>query len=318
MRHYVTVLESSYLPFLLCLHGSMQRHAGEYTLWVVSVDERLRTALGELDLTNVRVIPVEEIENDALRQLRRQRGLGQYCWTLTPLLPQAAWRSGCEADVVTYIDADMFLLASPEPAFDEFDASQAATMLTPHAFTPSFDASKESGIFCVQFMPFRRHQADHILEEWARACMGQTDETWQSDQKFLDYWPRKFGHQVHVLERVQLFLGPWNMGRFPYSEAVAFHFHGLRFKSERRVWLSTNPIPTPTFRHVYRPYLQELADSVSVSKSVGVPVQTQSHHMGRMRLMGSPWARIGRALNQLRPGRSAATPTPQRSTAPRF
>lgn len=180
-------------------------------------------------------------------------------------------------------------------------------MITPHAYSARFDASAESGYFCVQYIPASR-AASEVFKWWQSACLGELDLAWQSDQKFLDDWPLMFPEEVHVLSKPELIQGPWNMERFPYSDAVAFHFHGLRMKSNRRLWLGTNPIPRPTFQHVYRPYMTDLAEGRTFAGQLGLPLPTWQHPMNWKFRVGVVGARAHRGLQDLRAGKSTRFP----------
>ena len=79
-------------------------------------------------------------------------------------------------------------------------------------------------------------------------------------------------------------LAPWNATRFPYSEAVAFHFHGLRLVEGGRVdFGSTYPLPRPLLEHVYEPYVDDLRAAVRTLRDVGVEIRPQAAVPGRLK-----------------------------------
>ena len=45
MEHYVTLFDSLFLPQGLALHMSMERHAGNYTLWILCIDDAVHDVL---------------------------------------------------------------------------------------------------------------------------------------------------------------------------------------------------------------------------------------------------------------------------------
>ena len=63
MEHYVTLFDSLFLPQGLALHMSMERHAGEYTLWILCVDDESFDVLGRINLPNVRLLQISSLEN---------------------------------------------------------------------------------------------------------------------------------------------------------------------------------------------------------------------------------------------------------------
>lgn len=306
--NYVTVLNSLYFPYLFALHKSLLRTHKDFRLWVIAMDSSLETALTSLKLEHLVVLPSKVLDDARLRELRESRSPAEFFWTVTPFLHEVVWRLSAEVDTVTYVDSDIYFLKDPHQLETDFIESGASVMITPHAFSPAFDASKESGYYCVQYIPANRSGAS-VLKWWQSACTGELGLPWINDQKFLDDWPRRFPETVHVLSRPELFQGPWNMGRYPYSDAVAFHFHGLRFKSSRRLWLGTNPIPRPTLQHVYRPYLEDLAVGKSLAQKMSLPMGISGHPMTRSFRGAVIGARLLRMVQSLQVGRTIQLPS---------
>ena len=57
---------------------------------------------------------------------------------------------------MTYVDADVWLLKSPRPVFEEFERSGKSVFITRHAYAPEYDQADVTGEFCVQFVVFER------------------------------------------------------------------------------------------------------------------------------------------------------------------
>src|SRR3546814_15041181 len=104
--------------------------------------------------------------------------------------------------------------------------------MTDHGHSPEYDQSATSGQYCVQFMTFNRHGGEHIRHWWESRCIewcfARFEDGKFGDQKYLDDWPERFGNDVHVLGHEAWTQAPWNATRFPYSQSILFHFHGLR------------------------------------------------------------------------------------------
>jgi hypothetical protein len=311
-REYVTVAEIGFAPYLLNLYQSLTRHVVDFHLTVACADHSLWTLLSRLSLDNVSPIDVREIEDAQLRQARQSRTLGEYCWTLTPFLPNLVFESRPEVAEVTYIDADMWLLRDPRPAHVELAKSGAACLVTPHAFTSEWDASRTAGLYCVQYLPFRRSGSQAILASWAEQCLqrcsSEDGPQGIGDQGYLNDWPARFGDRVVVTSHPEWFQGPWNCERFPYSDAITYHFHGLRMKNARKVWLGTNPIPSPTLRNVYQPYLNSLRESASIVIDHGYSLRFWPHPMPKSMQLASALSRLGRRYASLNPARSRSLP----------
>ena len=83
-EHYVTLFDSTFLAQGLALHASMARHAGEFDLTVIAMDETVERVLEDMALSRVRVVPLREAETDELHRVKPSRSIAEYCWTITP------------------------------------------------------------------------------------------------------------------------------------------------------------------------------------------------------------------------------------------
>ncbi|WP_119681322.1 glycosyl transferase [Indioceanicola profundi] len=263
MEHYITIFDSNFLPQGLALHSSLKRHAGPFTLWVVCMDQRAADVLTGLAHPEIRPIPLAEVETPELLAVKAGRSRAEYCWTLTPHAPKWVFERDPTAQRATYVDADLFLMKSPSPVFAELEASGKSVLITEHAYDAEFDKSEESGRFCVQFMVFDRVGGEPVRRWWEERCMewcfARSEDGKFGDQKYLDDWPVRFADQVHVLGKLDAFMAPWNARRFPYSGAIAWHFHDLRLLGPDKVRLQRGyRLPECVRRHVYGPYVTEL------------------------------------------------------------
>lgn len=282
MEHYVTLFDSLFLPQGLALHASLQRHAGAHTLWVLCMDEAAHTVLGQLQLPNLRTIALADAETEALRQVKPGRSRGEYCWTLTPFTPGFVFDRAPDAQRVTYVDADTWLCASPQPIFRDFEASGKAVLITEHGYAPEVDQSLKSGRFCVQFITFERGRGEPVRQWWAERCtewcFARMEPGRFGDQMYLHDWPTRFGALVHVLSQPQLTQAPWNMTRFAPGDAAFFHFHGLRLLRNRRVMLTDDyKLNRATHQFIYQPYLADLRAAVARLAAAGVVVRPQNN-----------------------------------------
>jgi len=278
MEHYVTLFDSLFLPQGLALHKSMERHAGQYALWVLCVDNEAFNALSMLALPNIRLLQLSHIETPELRRVKRRRSIAEYCWTLTPFAPRFVFAADPTVSRVTYLDADMWFRKTPDPIFKEFAESKKAVLITEHAYAPEYDQSEIAGEYCVQFMTFTRTGGELVRKWWEERCIewcySRHEDGKFGDQKYLDDWPERFSEAVHVLKQRHLLLAPWNATRFPFSSAIAYHFHGLRIC--KRIILSNGyALPDPIVSNVYKHYLSDLKYSISLLASHGVVFRKQ-------------------------------------------
>jgi hypothetical protein len=151
MEHYVTLFDSKFLPQALSLYRSMERWCGEFTLWVICMDDLVDEILMKLNYNSMRLIPIADVETQRILQVKAERSVAEYCWTLTPFAPDAVFTKDQTIRRVTYLDADLWFRSSPAKIFNEFDASNSSVLITEHGFAPENDQSATAGLFCVQF-----------------------------------------------------------------------------------------------------------------------------------------------------------------------
>lgn len=280
MEHFVTLFNSLFLPQGLALHMSMERHLRKYVLWILCVDDETHDVLGRLDLPNVRRLKLSDMETPELLEVKPGRTIGEYCWTLTPFAPRFVFEADPTVPRVTYIDADLWFRKHPKPIFDELEASGKHVLITDHAYAPEYDQSATSGQFCVQFMAFTRDGGEKVRKWWEERCIewcfGRFDEGKFGDQKYLDDWKERFGNVVHILQDKELALAPWNALRFPYGNAIFYHFHGLRLISENKIEIGNYFLPNSLRRYVYQVYYQDIRESLDQLKRVDVKLVPQA------------------------------------------
>lgn len=264
MEHYVTLFDSLFLPQGLALHMSMERHMSEYTLWILCVDDQAFDVLQRIGLSNVRLLRLSELETVELKRVKKTRSKGEYCWTLTPFAPRFVFEADSSVVRVTYVDADIWFLKCPSPIFRELEDSGKHLLITDHSYTPEYDQSATSGQYCVQFMVFEREKSEFVRQWWEDRCVewcfARYEDGKFGDQKYLDDWPIKFNDIVHVLERQEWTQAPWNATKFPYSQGIFYHFHGLRIMKNRKVdFGSIYVLPRLLIKNVYEPYIDDIS-----------------------------------------------------------
>jgi hypothetical protein len=293
MEHYVTLFDSLFLPQGLALHMSMERHASSYTLWILCMDDEAFEVLQRINLPHVRLLQLGTLETEELKRVKPTRTIAEYCWTCTSFTPRFVFEADPSANRVTYLDADLWFRKNPAPIFREFDASGKHVLITDHAYAPEYDQSAASGQYCVQFMTFTREGGEVVRKWWEDRCIewcyARYEEGRFGDQKYLDDWPQRFAEYVHVLKDKELALAPWNATRFPYGNAIVWHFHSLRISMDHGkppiVLFGIYPLPKTVRKNIYSPYLSDLSEAISIIGLYGFAIKSQITHKFRSRLM---------------------------------
>lgn len=245
VRHYCTLFDRNYLVKGLALYQSLERCAGRFVLHILCMDDLTYDLLSRSKLAHARLIRRVDFEDPELLAVKPTRTVAEYCWTCTPSLPLYVLDNNPAIDLITYLDADLWFFASPEPVFDEFGG--ASTLIVEHRFTPRFQPYEVNGKYNVEWLTFRRDA--HGLEtlRWWREkciewCFYRVEPDRMGDQKYLDTWPQRFAG-VHVLQHLGAGVAPWNFAQYKIEgrglditidgqQLIFYHFHGYRCRTD--------------------------------------------------------------------------------------
>lgn len=243
MRYFCTYFDENYLPRGLALYASLARVAGPFRLWVLCLSTECFDALTKLALPNMVPVPMDALQrgDDALLAAKASRSRIEYYFTCTPSLLRYVLRNEPAADLVTYLDADLYFFSDPAPVFDEV-ADHSAGIIG-HRFPPHLRHKEVYGTYNVGWVSIRRDaEGERCLEWWRQRCNEWCYDRCEpgrfADQKYLDAWPERFAN-VRVIQHVGANLAPWNVGNYRVRRGpsgvtvdgqplVFFHFHRFR------------------------------------------------------------------------------------------
>lgn len=284
MEHFCTLFDSYFLPQGLALYTSLQEHAREHRLWVLCMDKAVEKVLKKLSLPGMRCISLEEIETPELLTAKSNRTRAEYCWTLTPFLPRKIMEMDPTAERVTYVDSDCWFMNDPNLIFKEMDDAGKDVLITPHDYLPQYNKAEKNGIFCVQFMPFKRTKKGiEVITWWQEKCLEWCYSRFEpgrfGDQKYLDQWPVLFSDAVHVLINTRLTIAPWNLSRYKNVSDLKqvgcmYHFHSLRLFNGGKVRQCCDYyMPNNLRKQIYLPYIETLTKLISMLSQKGIELQ---------------------------------------------
>lgn len=277
MRHFCTYFDSNYLLRGLTLYRSLAATGCAFHLHVIALDETTARILCGLGLPNLDAIPLDALEAwaPALLEAKANRRIIEYYFTLTPHLPLFFFTRHLEVELITYLDADLYFYASPEPLFDEM--GDRSILITPHRYPPRLEAQEVYGLYNVQYQSFRCDTAGlACLERWRDQCLewcyDRAEDGKYGDQAYLDEWPGLYGERVAILQHRGGGVAPWNWSGTPitrHGDAVQiggdplifYHFHGVKIFNP---WFISNGLldwglmPWRLLRWFYVGYLREL------------------------------------------------------------
>jgi hypothetical protein len=268
------------------MYESLCKVCDNFHLYVFAFDDATFQYFTQKKLTNLTVISLKEFEDEELLRIKATRTAGEYCWTCTSSTILYCLEKH-QLDHCTYIDADMIFYSNPRVINEE--AANASVLITEHRYTPAYDQSATSGIYCVQYVLFKNDERGlKALRWWRDACIewcyNRHENGKFGDQKYLDDWTIRF-EGVHVLQQEGGGVAPWNLQQYQLSESngtlyvqgrtttskvplIFFHFHGLRFYNPDLVEYSGAGYSIPQIwkTKLFTPYAKKLfaiGDSVT-------------------------------------------------------
>jgi hypothetical protein len=279
IRAYCTYFDHRYLPKGLAMIRSLRRQVPDAQVWVLCLSPQALAILRELGEPGVNAIAMEDFESgDTGLACAKDDGRSviEYYFTLTPSLVLYIMRAMPNAEIVTYLDGDLWFLADPEPVYREMGTD--SILIIPHGFAPVMKHREKYGIYNVGWVSFRTDKRGMACVHWWRErtiewCFDRVDDGRFADQGYLDQFPRLFVG-VHVLTHRGANLAPWNIAASKISarldaiwanddRVLFFHFHDLKrlLSGEYLVSHGAYQAPlTPLVRDsLYKPYLREIS-----------------------------------------------------------
>lgn len=247
MLNFCTLFDSVYLSRGLAMYNSLSLYCKDFHLYIFAFNDKCYSILQSLHLPNATVISLSEFEDEELLKVKPSRTRAEYCWTCSSSTILYVLNN-YDVDHCTYLDSDLYFFSSPQSLLDEM--GDKSVLITPHRYTPKYDQSEKTGIYCVQFVTFKNDKLGRkVLDWWRNACLewcyARFEDGRFGDQKYLDDWPERF-EGVHVLQNLGGGVAPWNMQQYEFEKSgdeiigtelktnkkfpvIFFHFHSFVF-----------------------------------------------------------------------------------------
>lgn len=238
-RYFCTLFDSGYLLKGVAMLRSLEQHCPTAHVYVLCMDVKTQSILSQLNLSFITSILLSDIEDEELLSVKKDRGVAEYCWTLSPWLPSYVLQNNLEIDFITYLDADLLFYSSLDPIFEEIGNNSIA--IIEHRFTPRLKDREVNGIFCVEWVSFRRdHEGMACLSRWRDQCLDwcyyRLEDGKMGDQKYLDEWPVRYP-SCHIIKHAGAGIAPWNYAQYDFDTKsdevitvegeplIFYHFH---------------------------------------------------------------------------------------------
>ncbi|MEG1925514.1 MAG: hypothetical protein RR415_07180 [Ruthenibacterium sp.] len=282
MLTFCTLFDSYYLDKALALYTSLQKVCDKFVLYCFCFDDRSKTILEHMKLSNVVLIHHKKFETEKLLQLKKERTKAEYCWTCTPIVIEYVL-THYSVENCTYIDADLYFFSNPKILFEE--ALDADVLITEHRFPSTKKGQRQqekNGKYCVEYNYFSQNaNSRKILAWWKEKCIEWCyfihERERMGDQKYLNDWKTMFKN-VHELQNLGGGVAPWNIGQYELVEdhfskeeialkekksnkvfnLVFYHFQNLRYLPNRKINLRSQCHNKKLKYAIYIPYIKEI------------------------------------------------------------
>lgn len=259
-RIFCTLFDSNYLDKGLALYHSMRKQIRNFRLYIFAFDDRCFEVLSNMRLKYVVPVPLTEIMDDRLQEIREERTRAEFCWTCTPVVIEHVLVRYREK-VCTYIDADIYFFASPEKAVNEIEDRNCSIGIVPHGFERNYSNVEQifnNGKYCIQFNTFFNDDRGRaVLGDWKKDCLDwcycRYEEGKYGDQKYSDRWKMKYSG-VHEAENPGIGVAPWNLHLYSCNgkkngkiwmryraevfPIIFYHFEGMKYLDDGRIFLN--------------------------------------------------------------------------------
>lgn len=284
MRHFCTLFDSGYLLKGIAMLKSLVQYCPSAHIHVLCMDELTQTILSRMDMPYLTLIPLVNLEDESLLEAKKDRGVAEYCWTLSPSLPWYVLQNDPDIDFITYLDADLLFYSPVQPLFDEI--GDASIAIIEHRFSERLKDREVNGRFCVEWVSFRRdEQGMACLARWREQCIDwcyyRLEDGKMGDQKYLDEWPDLYS-KCHILMHPGAGIAPWNYAQYHFGSDAAgnttvegaplvfYHFHQFQLLEnggfDRLSAFYTSECPEPAV--IYEAYEAELVKCLADVRAV--------------------------------------------------
>ena len=284
--NFYTFFDKNYLYKGIALYCSLQKTCSDFVLFVLCGDEITYNLLSKMNLSNVKLISLQELEREDtdLLSIKNTRTHAEYLWTTKASLALFLFKKYPQLESVSYLDADLYFFSNPQPLFDELNDD--SILITKSDLSPEYKRLLSQAPYNTQFIIFKNHpESIKVLEWWRKKlierCYGRPNSLlfWRNyknqnmqgaDQIYLKDWLTRF-KGIHVLQNNKLCLGPWNANKYYISlkddviymkdtRLVFYHYHSFSIHNETSFTLTDGAyrINESALKLIYHPYIEEI------------------------------------------------------------
>lgn len=283
MYNFCTQFDKNYLYKGLTLFYSLKKSFNkDFVFWVLCFDDLTYEVLSKLNERQVKLIKLEEFENEDLKKVKKERTFIEYAWTCTSNFMSYLLENK-KVDSITYLDADLYFFNSPEILFREISSNSVA--IVEHRYSKNRKHyEKTAGKYNVSFVYAKNNEEGlKTIRWWANKviewCYDRYEEGRFGDQKYLDEFPKLFPY-VYVIQHQGVNIAPWNVRFYELRKindkvyvdgfpVIFYHFHRFYILGEDNYLpASRYYIPSEVIEYIYNPYWEEIKNIKQLVKAI--------------------------------------------------
>lgn len=276
-NHFCTIVGTEYVVKIIALQQSLLKSAQKFTLWICCIDSVAYSILKGMNLINVNLLPVDDVEDENLKEIKKKRKVNEYCWTLKSILIEYLLVN-YDLPSVLYCDGDLCFFSDPNTIFEEW--GENSILLCPQRdrdWVEEKYGKYQAGLIGFKNDLYGLKGVRWWKEKCLNWCSAEPDNGRFGDQKYLDFIPIYFP-KVKISQNLGINAAPWNciynndykiyknQGNvyIETDKLIVYHFACITIFSEKDfdLWsLGEISIPNNILNHIYTPYL-ELIQSI--------------------------------------------------------
>ncbi|WP_053957059.1 glycosyltransferase [Inediibacterium massiliense] len=250
-------------------------------VFVLCMDHEGYEILSNYKKNNIKVISIDDIEDELLLSKKRERTFNAYCWTLKPVFLEYVIKHFSNIKRVTYLDADLYFFNDMQSIFEE--NIHTSVLLSNHHYTKSLKKYEAiCGKYNSGFISFKRDEKGlNALKWWKEKCLSWCSEVIEKerfgDQKYLDKMILLWDG-VEEIKTIGVNIGFWNHGRYKTSivkdkvyinnvPLIFYHFAGFRILNEQEFAIIVG-FRNEFIDHIYLPYMKKIQKSIEIVKNI--------------------------------------------------
>jgi hypothetical protein len=289
MNYFCTYCDQGYAARMLCLHQSLKDQGEPFRLLVLCFDAVTAEVIAAEGASSLVAVPLDGLlaADPAYAAVRSTRSLVEFYFTATPVLVRHCLAREPRAELMTYLDADLFFFGPASAVLAE--QGDASVGIVAHRFAPWSRRSLRNGIYNVGWVSFRRDANGLACLEWWRErclewCYDRVEGGRFADQGYLNEFPTRF-KGVRALEHPGINAAPWNVDPaslkcvderpWVYGQPVLFyHYQGIR--EVESGWFDPGvrnyhvPFTRGLRDYLYVPYLRQLVSNQAKLRPRGI------------------------------------------------